>query len=429
MHYTENEYIELCKTKLEVKFSFGNGHGFSEKDLELLSTYIEENVGVYISLSTLKRLWKNQFKKGPQLATLNALANALDYADWQDFKLNNKKPIDAAKPVASSINRFTVSLKFWVLALGIVCLVAIIAYNRSQGIRIRGPVVFKADKTLSRGVPNTFIFNYDVSQVKADSFFIQQSWNGWRRERIDPDKTVYTSIYYESGFHRAKLYANDSVIAKAPVHILSDGWEAHAYYNESDESFVDFGEQEIISDGNLRLPVELLKSKTIDTRKVFQTRVSNSRLFKLSSDNFSFRTRVKTDEVINSNCPWLTVLIVTEEHIFTVTLVQKGCENFAGYKLGEINKRGNDNDLSKLGHQVYDFQEIGIDVRDKHAEILINGEQVYTEVFNQDFGQIVGLTYIFDGTGTIDYVNLSDISGEVIFEDDFNREYLSNTSR
>lgn len=421
MQYSENEYIELCKSKLEGKFSFGNGHGYSEKDLELLSTYIEENVGVYISLSTLKRLWKNQFKKGPQLATLNALANALDYSDWQDFKLCNKKQVPVPTPVSASGKWLTGPMKFGALALGIVSLIAIIAFHRSQGIRINGPVLFKADKTLSKGVPNTFIFTYEVSHVKADSFFIQQSWNGWRRQGIDPNKNVFTSIYYESGFHRAKLYANDSIIAKAPIHILSDGWEAHAYYDESDDRFVDFAENDIISDGKLHLPEELLKSKNIDTRKVFQTRVSNSQVFNLSSDNFSFHTRVKTDQLINSNCPWLTVLIVTEEHIFTVTLVKKGCENYAGYKLGEISKSGGDNDLSKLGQQVYNYQEIGIEVRDKTAEIIVNGERVYTEIFKQDFGKIVGLTYVFDGSGSIDFVRLSDPSGKVVFADDFSR--------
>ncbi|MEB2774298.1 hypothetical protein SYJ56_03220 [Algoriphagus sp. D3-2-R+10] len=101
--------------------------------------------------------------------------------------------------------------------------------------------------------------------------------------------------------------------------------------------------------------------------------------------------------------------------------MEKGCENYAGYKLGEISKRGSDNDLSKLGQQVYNYQEIGIEVRDKKAEIKINGEQVYTEVFKQDFGDIVGLTYIFDGSGSIDFVRLSDPAGKVVFADDFNR--------
>lgn len=421
MHYSENDYIELCKSKLEVKFSFGNGHGYSEKDLELLSVYIQENIGVYISLSTLKRLWKNQFIKGPQLATLNALVNALDYTDWQDFKLKNKKQVSDPSPELSKAKKIPTPVKFGIAALAILCLIVLIAFNRSQGVRIESPVFFKADKTLSKGVPNTFIFNYDVSHVEADSFFIQQSWNSWRRERIDPESKVYTSIYYESGFHRAKLYANDSIIAKIPVHVLSDGWEAHTYYDESDDRFVDFKEQEFISDGRLHLSEALLKSKNIDTRKVFQTRVTNSQVFGLSSDNFSFHTRVRADQVINSNCPWLTVMIVTEEHIFTVTLVEKGCENLAGYKLGEISKNGRNNDLSKLGQQVYSFQEIGIEVKDKKAEISVNGERVYAENFKQDFGDIVGLTYVFDGTGTIDFVRLSDLTGKVVFEDDFNR--------
>ncbi len=61
------------------------------------------------------------------------------------------------------------------------------------------------------------------------------------------------------------------------------------------------------------------------------------------------------------------------------------------------------------------------DVRGKNAEIRINGERVYTENFKQDFGDIVGITYVFDGAGTIDFVQLSDPSGKAVFADDFSR--------
>ena len=87
MKFSEQDYIELCKNDIEEKFSFGNGQGYTQRDLELLSTTIEEKTGVNISLSTLKRLWKNNYKQSPQLATLNALAAVLDYKDWQEFKL------------------------------------------------------------------------------------------------------------------------------------------------------------------------------------------------------------------------------------------------------------------------------------------------------------------------------------------------------
>src|SRR5688572_22226912 len=96
MARSEQRHIDLCKKQIEEKFSFGNGQGYSQRDLEVLSAHIEEKTGVIISLSTLKRLWKDSYKQSPQLATLNALAAILDYKDWQGFRQANqkkKKPI------------------------------------------------------------------------------------------------------------------------------------------------------------------------------------------------------------------------------------------------------------------------------------------------------------------------------------------------
>lgn len=425
MSHSEHEYIELCKRQLEEKFSFGNGQGYSQKDLELLSNYIEEEKGVYISLSTLKRLWKNSFKHGPQLATLNALVNVLDYDNWQHFKLKNKRskvafsPRSKSRPKEKLSKNLKTGLILGVLGVLIFTFLIIDKNRVIGGVSINGPILFEADKTISKGVPNTFIFKYDVSKVKADSFFIQQSWNNWRRQQIDPNDTVFSNIYFESGFHRAKLYANNEIIAKIPVHILSDGWEPHVYYKESDERFIDFHGESFVNNGQLHISKELLIKRNVDITKHFESRISNSQQFNIFSDNFSFMTRVKLDKVVDSNCPWLNVLIITEEHIFKVGLVRKGCETYADYKLGEIYKSGVDSDLTLLGQDVFEWQEIGINVKDKKAEITINGESAYTESFKEDFGKIVGLTYIFDGTGSIEYVKLSDVEGNVAFEDDF----------
>ncbi len=435
MNRSERDYIELCKKQLEEKFSFGNGQGYSQKDLELLSNYIEEEKGLYISLSTLKRLWKNSFKQGPQLATLNALAKTLDYDNWQDFKLKNKDYKVAHTDIAIHSEQVTepASSKPWKLSLlffFVLLITSLFLFVGSQkkdnpttkgGISINGPVIFKADKTLSRGVPNTFIFNYDVSRVKADSFFIQQSWNDQRKERIDPMGTVFTSIYYESGFHRARLIANDSVIAMQPVHILSDGWEPHIYYDSSDERFVDFKGESFIAEGRFHLSRDLLLKKNVDATQYFVTRVGHSKDYKVSSDNFEFNARTKLDRMNNSNCPWLNILIITEKNAFNIELVQKGCEAYASYHIGEIRRNGKDNDLSLLGQNVFDWQEIGLYVKDKNAEIRINGELAYFETFEQDFGKVMGLTFIFEGKGSIDHIRLSDTKGTIAFEDNFER--------
>jgi hypothetical protein len=434
MNRSERDYIELCKKQLEDKFSFGNGQGYSQKDLELLSNYIEGEKGVYISLSTLKRLWKNSFKQGPQLATLNALAKTLDYDNWQDFKLKNKDDkVSHANTALNSKQGPGASSKPWKLGLlfFLVLLIALLfltvggqeenSPTSKGGISINGPVIFEADKTLTRGVPNTFIFNYDVSQVKADSFFIQQSWNDQKKERIDPKGNIFTSIYYESGFHRARLIANDSVIAMQPVHILSNGWEPHIYQNSSNEEFKDFKGESFIAEGKFHLSKDLLLKKNVDTGQYFVTRIGHSKAYEVSSDNFEFNARTKLDTMNNSNCPWLNILIITEKNAFNIELVQKGCEAYASYHIGEVRRNGKDNDLSVLGQNVFNWQEIGLRVKDKNAEIRINGESAYFEKFEEDFGKVMGLTFIFEGKGSIDHVKLSDAKGTIVFEDSFER--------
>ncbi|MGK6351424.1 hypothetical protein [Parapedobacter sp. DT-150] len=69
---SEQSYIALCRRQIEEKFAFGNGSGYTQRDLELLARHIEEKTGIVLSLSTLKRFWKDDFKQRPQLATLNA---------------------------------------------------------------------------------------------------------------------------------------------------------------------------------------------------------------------------------------------------------------------------------------------------------------------------------------------------------------------
>ncbi|WP_436832429.1 hypothetical protein [Parapedobacter sp. DT-150] len=288
-----------------------------------------------------------------------------------------------------------------------------------RGVNVSGPVRFAAQKTVTSGTPATVIFNYDVSQVAADSFFIQQSWNPLHRVAIDPAGDTYTSIYYAAGYHRARLIAGDSVLAMQPVHILSDGWEPRLYDNYQDREPMNFKNEYFIDDGRLHLSIELLKKKNVDFSRPFETRVTNSRVFHASSDHFNLVSRVKVDSLTGSACPFMQVMIVTEKHIFWVNLQQRGCERNAGYKIGEITRFGGDNDLSPLGIDVYQWQEIGLSVKDKHAEITLNGEGLFRETFHEDFGDIMALTYIFSGTGSIDHVRLEGARGETVFEDDF----------
>lgn len=289
-------------------------------------------------------------------------------------------------------------------------------------VKVSGPIHFSTQKTVTSGIPNTVVFNYDLSQVKADDFFIQQTWNDFHRMAIDPKGKAYTSIYYEPGYHKARLFANDSMLAVQPIHILSQGWEPHIYYSMEDKEPIRFKNEGFTGDGQLHLKKELLKKRNVDFSRSFFTRISNSQEFKVSSDNFSLLSRMKIDSIADKLCPWMEIIIVTEKHIFAVNLQNKGCERKASYKTGEVFRGGEHNDLSALGVNVYDWQEVGIHVENKNAEISLNGKVVFRETYKEDYGDIMALIYSFDGTGSLDYVRMADGNGEAVFEDDFSLE-------
>jgi hypothetical protein len=413
MTLDEDAYIALCKEKIEKKFAFGNGNGYTQRDLESLACNIDEKTGINLSLSTLKRLWKGDFKHRPQIATLNGLAAVLDYKDWQEFKLKNQ-PSKIPQAHSSSMRPWQ-----WV-AIGVVAVTGFITVlNLPKRVKVNGPIHFTAEKTVTSGIPNTVIFKYDLANVEASQFFFQQSWNTDHRVAIDPNAKAFTTIYYEPGYHRAKLFANDSLIAMQPVHILSDGWEPNVYLNDEDSEPINFKNETFIEDGHMHLNKELLNKRNVTLSKSFYTRVSISQDFKLSSNNFRLLTRMKVDSISDKLCPWMQMTVVTEKNIFWISLRKKGCESYANYKTGEVYRSGENNDLSGLGVEIYDWQDVGITVENKNAKISINGKVVYHETYKEDFGIIKGLFYMFDGTGSLDYVRMDDMKGTNVFEDDF----------
>lgn len=419
MSMTQEELINLCKQKLEEKYSIVK---ISQRELEQLAIEIKEKSGVTLSLSTLKRLWKNSFKQSPQLATLNALANTLDYKDWRHFKEAHS---DITKPTRiSKFNLFALLVSFIVGAILTFTLVKSFTANSSNNqqvgnVAINGDFVFNASKTVSKGTPNTVVFNYDVSEVDADSFFIQQSWDPRNKVKIDDHNRTLTSIYYESGYHRARLIANDSVIAMAPVHILSDGWEPLVYLENEPTVPVSLKGQDIVSEGLLRLTQEHLNERGIKGQPLLYTRLANSKKFNVHSSNFGISTRIKLDSMLTPMCPFFNLIVVTEVNIFNILLGQFGCESLINYKLGEVSRSGSDHDLTRLGCNLYEWQELEISVKDKHASIVLNKELTYEEDFEKDFGDIVALIFVFDGIGSIDFVSLKDSHGISVYQDDF----------
>ena len=225
----DHKHIRNCTIEIEKRLEWGPCEQWTNQDFELLVEEIFNKTGTNLSLTTLKRIWgKVDYQSNPSVATLNVLAQFLDYAHWRDFK-NAYKQENTFEKNSRSTRSVWISKKYFNQKL-VILLVVFLALSsvfflidRRQVFYQPNEVVFTSKKT-AIGLPNTVIFEYDVSKVIADSFHIQQSWDQRRRVSISPVDTKHTSFYYYPGYFHAKLIANNEIIKEHEVFVESDGW-------------------------------------------------------------------------------------------------------------------------------------------------------------------------------------------------------------
>jgi hypothetical protein len=424
---TEHELVKICMTELCKKAGLAEPKNLVQRDQLFLCEHIQNKTGVLISLSTIKRLLNGQFSHLPQIATLDAIAVTSGYQSWQDFKLSKNLVNGTAgydnRQSTNSKNK-SVVVKF--LALGSLLilislgLLAIINIKKS-GLANIDKAHFSAAKVTGNNIPNTVVFKYNVDSVTADSFFIQQSWDKNRRVRIDKNSHTLTDIYYEPGYHTAKLIANDKIIKTVAVSIPTDKW---VYYAEENvpKSIPKYISTKGIKDGSMQLTREDVLSSKVDVRKNNKiVQVYFPSLIKNSSDNFVLRYKVKVNALNNEACPYLMSEVFCQKRFMYFISTLKGCTSELVAQFGDNELNGKTSDLSMLGSDIKSWQNMELRVQNKKVSISINNVEVFSAAYHDSCGLITGLGFISNGLCQVDFVDFKTLDGKVIYSNDFNQ--------
>ena len=430
MANNEESYITHCKRLIEEKLAWQPSNQWKQRDYLNLIGLVENKTGIGLSLSTIKRIWKPNYHGTPHPATLEAFARFLDYETWLDFKAAYPSKTAKTSPPPSEkklrYNKAKVIAPLTLLFLLALALVMLIQSNKvikpSGRVSFQPEeVIFTSNNSVSRGVPNTVIFNYDVSAAKADSFFIQQSWNRFRRDKILQEDTTLTSIYYYPGVHKAKLIANDSVMRETTVRVHTEGWLSVARYSLMDDIPVYIRNHDLVKAGILQVSKDHLHANRVDiTKNIIVSYYYIDEFKQVGSGDFTLETRIRNDSILNLTCPLITIRVLGEDGFHAVPLTTKGCVGNLSVKLGEVIKSGKRHDLSAFGVDVYSWQSIRINVRNSVATVFLNKAEVFEVAFSQDVGEVVGFNIDFSGSGSLDYLVLYDERrNKMVYRTDF----------
>jgi hypothetical protein len=424
------DLLQRCCRLIEQKLGWGNSDNWQNQDFEALSAQIYDHTQVTLSVSTLKRVWgKVKYDNFPALTTLNTLAIFAGFESWRHFRQLQTSGSEA--PPAPSENGHTIAEPrrrhmAWYLIPGILAVIVIAGwvYNRSAGeARPADPADAArfsfSSQPLSKGIPNSVIFNYDAAAAKSDSVFIQQSWDPKRRFQVPANGHTYTSMYYYPGYFRAKLIVGNRIVKEHELYIPSNGWLAAV---DQEPVPVYFSKEEVIKDGALRIPASLLESRNIPLQpKVPEVRYYNIRdMNGLRNDNFIFETELKSEyNQGTAICQHVFVTIHCEKTAIMIPLGIPGCVAEMGLMVVDKGVSAQEADLSAFGCNMNEWVKLRCEARNKQVQIWVNGRKAYSTTFKEEANKIVGVSYRFMGTGAVNAVRFARPNGEAVLEDTF----------
>ena len=430
MSQKDTEYINKCRSQIEKQLNWLDPNRLKQSDFQYLCDLVFEKTNVQLSLSTIKRFWDSSYNKTFQIGTLNAFALFLDYKNWHQFKEKNYEEAENNKSKPKQTKGFKkknlkIATLFIIAPTLLFTIFEIIGIkNNTHVTPVEDSIFFTSKKSVKEGVPNTIIFNYDVSSYKADSLCIQLSWNEKEREPIDKNDEFYTCTYYYPGYHHAKLIVNENIVKEHNVHITTKDWLTLVRYEPDDVLPIYIRNKALIGNGIMHAPPDLLKLNNVNlTSPSFFVSYFNVREFNgLKGDDFCFETKIKNTplepELVCQNCH---IFIYAEKGTIVLPISSKGCVSDIDVLASDIRVSGKTNDLSALGCDLSDWRNISGKVSDNTISISIDKKKVYEVKYNKELGKIKGWHYFFKGCGAVDYLNLYDSNKSIVYQDNFIR--------
>nr|WP_299342429.1 hypothetical protein [Allomuricauda sp.] len=425
----DSTLLEKVKKKIATEANLVETKAWSQKDFEFLSFFIEEKTGCRLSVSTLKRIWSNDYQRLPHISTLDALSTVAFDKNWQHLKSASITNLNAKK--AGSFKKISVGQKksYRKIAIGLLLVIPTVliliggatAIQKGQSKKTEvTEVSFGHTKTLENQLPNTVVFQYDIEAIDADRFFLQQSWDRSRRVEIFKGARERTDIYYVPGYFTAKLIADEEVIKEMPVHITYKNWFIAARQPMS--NIVTFDKDLWLRKDYLGIDAETLGSKGIDVNRNFQLAYYHVKHFGVDGDNLTYQASFKMDSLENVDCPIMNIHLQGTNGYYWIMIGNKGCGSELSQRIGDKFHDGKTQDLTKLTTNMYQWNEFEIRTVDKNVHIAVNGSEVLSTSYKTPIDEIMEISYFFNGMGLIDNVELRDGQEEIKFSDEF-QEY------
>lgn len=408
--YSEHKWVQKCLQHIEGQLDWGASNSWHNDMFIELSERIQQQTKVLLSPVTLKRVWgRIDYQSAPSITTLNTLSQFAGFENWRDFK---------SKTATKSPSRFSKIIR---PNLGVIMLSAsVMTIIFISFFSLKGPtensekidiskIVFES-KPITKGLPNSVVFNLDISNIQSDSVHIQQYWDPTKTIDLNPGQQQATGQYYFPGYFRAKLLVEGNVIKQHDLFIKTEGWLGTLDYRPIPK----YIESPDVYNGDLSFSSDII-NEIADAAEPFSSTFHMVKDFEhISGDNFELRSTIRNSYREKwAICQKAYIIILGTKGAIVVSFSIPGCASDLYVMLNDSYYNGKEHDLSGLGMDMTQPKDVDIKVKDKELNVFVGGQQLFSGNYSETMGRIAGVRYRFIGAGEVSQSILSEIDGDI----------------
>ena len=400
--------LQRIKKLIEEKVLLGPSTSWKQRDFENLIDLIYAETRVRLSLSTIKRIWQDDFSGRPHPSTLDALAVFAGYDNWYSFNIESISEKEPNEGVTVNDESVPAGRKHYlkpahpILAI----LILVFAYFVFSHFR-EAEISFSTESKVYDSIPATVTYYYSHKGRLSDSLFLIPSGRPFVKTGLNPRENEFRYEYRTPGLFTASILYGNETIDSTSILIKTGDWVASIYhYNRVHGSSIEtyIKGDDIIAEGNLHLSPEILSENDI----------------KIDGSLF-LDIRVKADSIYNYPCPYLYIGLITRDGLQFVPLSSNGNQSEDAINFSEVYMEGNTTDMSMFKTDVYKWNNIRIENRNRDVSVYLNNNHIYQFSYETPLEMICGFNIMFLGSGSVDFIRLLDIKGNEIYTEDFNQ--------
>ncbi|MGQ1891318.1 hypothetical protein ACT29H_12835 [Thermophagus sp. OGC60D27] len=430
---THQKWIEIIQERKKwPRYTQWSNHEF-----EIISREIEQLTGVYISRNTIRNVIEkvktNDPNYNPQTATKNAFANYVGYNNWEKLGSEHKRTFSVSKALLAGL---------MISAIMLIIVFFILNFDKEKPTKETNNRNFTFKVENPRGTaPHTVKCKYDFSGLNTDDIEIDYRHIGpngnYLLRKIHDKKGIQTQCFHFPGIYRFNLFINNKEAYDTLIVVYSRDWFIHAseariqqvivpeyvhkrgFFSPRRVLFDNILKKNITRNGYLHIPKqEINKIEGLSTN--YNISVQNIQDYGIPARNSSLKVRFKNEDIGKRvHCYEALIMLQGENGNIEIKIAEEGCSQYTFLRVGSKVYSGKKNDIRFLEIDFSDFREIGIRSNEKEVSFFTEEKLLYTMQSEQDLGRLIGISLIFKNSPHLDYVELYNEGGDIIYSDYF----------